>query len=147
MQKNKRLDLILKIISENEIDTQEELTAVLIDKGYNVSQATISRDVKDLGLIKIEGIKKKFKYAKIEQSNEIPENIINLLKSFTVSIQSANNLVVLKTMVGNAGSACIAIDKMNLPQIIGTIAGDDTVLIISKNNASADALVKFLKSL
>lgn len=147
MQKNKRLDLILQIITENEIDTQEELTEILVNKGYNVSQATISRDIKDLGLIKISGIKKKYKYAKIEQSDEIPQNIIQVLKSFTISIQSANNLVVMKTSVGNAGSAGIAIDKMNLPHVVGSIAGDDTVLIVSKDNATADALVKFLKSL
>ena len=148
MTKKQRLNAITELISEYEIDTQEELTAKLNEKGFNVSQATVSRDINELNLIKINGIGKKFKYAKgIAEAKEIPVKIIELFKQVSISFTCANNLIVLKTITGNAGAAGMAIDHMNFPQILGTIAGDDTLLIIAKTNSDAEAIVRQLRNL
>lgn len=148
MTKKQRLNAITELISEYEIDTQEELTEKLNEKGYNVSQATVSRDINELNLIKINGIGKKFKYAKgIAETKEIPVKIIELFKQVSISFTCANNLIVLKTITGNAGAAGMAIDHMNFPQILGTIAGDDTLLIIAKTNSDAESIVRQLRNL
>lgn len=146
MTKKERLSLIEKLITENEISTQEELTELLIKSGFNVSQASVSRYIKELNLIKTEGVKKKFRYVKAGKLNaEIPQKIIELFKQITVSIVSANNLVVVKTLVGNGSAAGMAIDAMHFPQIIGSVAGDDTLLLITKTDSDAEILIKSLR--
>ncbi len=147
MTKNDRLNYIKKIIVEREISTQEELTQVLIDAGFNVSQATVSRDINELNLIKVEGINKKFKYFFPEITGETPQKIIDLFKNVTVSINCANNLIVVKTLAGNAGTAGMAIDHMQIPGVLGTIAGDDVLLIIAKSNSDAEVIVKSLRTI
>ena len=147
MTKNNRLNYIKKIIVEKEISTQEELTQVLIDAGFNVSQATVSRDINELNLIKVEGVNKKFKYFLPEITGETPQKIIDLFKNVTVSINCANNLIVVKTRVGNAGTAGMAIDHMQIPGVLGTIAGDDVLLIIAKSNSDAEIIVKSLRTI
>ncbi len=147
MSKNKRLDFIKKIIQEREISTQEELTEVLNDNGFNVSQATVSRDINTLNLIKGEGLERKYKYVLLNITDETPKKIVDLFKHVTISINSANNLIVVKTMSGNAGAAGMCIDQMKIPSIVGTIAGDDTLLIVAKTNGDAESIVKSLKSL
>ena len=136
------------IITEQEISTQEELTAALNNLGYNVSQATVSRDINQLNLIKIEGVNKKSSYHKpVMDKSNMPEKIINLFKEVTISINSANNLVIVKTLEGSAQSVGMTIDGMNLPEILGTVAGDDTLLIITKTNKDADSVLESLRSL
>lgn len=148
MTKKQRLNEILSLIEKNEIDTQEELTSYLNSLGYNVSQATVSRDINELNLIKTSGIEKKYKYAKPNvRGDEIPDKIISLYKHVVVSVSYANNLIVVKTLGGNAGSAGMAIDAMHFPEILGTIAGDDTLLVVTKTNADAETIVKSLKVL
>ena len=149
MTKKQRLNEILNLIDLYEIDTQEELTDRLNSLGYNVSQATVSRDINELNLIKkASGIEKKYRYAKPNvKGSEIPEKIISLYKHVVISVSSANNLIVIKTLGGNAGSAGMAIDAMHFPEILGTIAGDDTLLIVTKTNADAETIVKSLKVL
>ncbi len=145
---NKRLDKIKSIILEEEISTQEELTEKLINAGFNVSQATVSRDIKKLKLIKTQGVKRKIKYVIRENGGEkIPEKIINLFKQITQSICSANNLIIVKTLTGNGNSAGMAIDQMAFPEILGTVSGDDTVLIITKTEKDANYVVDCLRSL
>ena len=124
------------------------LTARLSELGYEISQSTISRDINELNLIKGEGVQKKYRYvqAKVESVDASPQ-ILNLLKQITVSISSANNLVVIKTLSGNAGAAGMAIDGMHFPQVIGTVAGDDTLLIVAKSNSDAEVVVKALRNL
>lgn len=147
MTKKERLNVICVLIKENEISTQEELTEKLNEMGFNVSQATVSRDINELDLIKVEGIDKKSIYRKAEKMNvDIPQKIKDLFKQITVSIVAANNLIVVKTLNGNGSSAGMAIDQMHIPQILGTIAGDDTLLIVAKNNADAEIIVKILRS-
>ncbi len=148
MQKKQRHQIILDIISTNEIDTQEALTKKITEMGYNVSQATISRDIEELNLIKTTGNKLKFKYVKPNAKiDDVPKNIIELFKHVTVSIIEANNLIIIKTLSGNAGSAGMAIDHMHLKEILGTIAGDDTLLIITKNDVDAQIVLKILRDI
>lgn len=147
MTKKERLKLILEVIQEFEIGTQEELTECLNKKGYNVSQATISRDIKELNLIKGEGKTTKSKYIKFSAGDSVSPKIIDLFKHVTVSISSVNNLIVIKTLSGNAGTAGMAIDGMHFPQVMGTIAGDDTLLIIAKSESDAHIIVKSLRIL
>ena len=148
MIKKTRRDVILELIVNNDISTQEELTKQLQDKGFNVSQATVSRDIKDLNLVKVEGINKKYKYSKIDINNQnISPQIINLFKQIVVSIESANNIIVVKTLSGNASAAGMAIDQMHFPQVLGTVAGDDTVLIVTKTSFDSEVVIKGLRSL
>ena len=148
MTKNDRLRLILDVIEENEIDNQNELTDVLNKRGYKVSQATVSRDVKELNLIKASGTKKKFRYVRgcIDLVN-VSQKHIDLFKQVSISLTSANNLIVVRTLSGNAGTAGMAIDEMHFSEILGTIAGDDTLLIIAKNNSDAEILIKKLRNI
>lgn len=148
MAKKQRLNDIINLITKYEVSTQEELTQMLIDLGYNVSQSTVSRDINDLNLIKVEGTEKKFKYAKPEiKSDDSSPQMINLLKQIVTSIECANNLIVIKTLSGHAGSAGMAVDGMHFSQILGTVAGDDTLLIVAKTNSDAEFLVKTLKAI
>jgi len=148
MTKKQRLSEILNLIDAYEIDTQEELTDRLNTLGYNVSQATVSRDINELNLIKKSGISKKYKYAKATVSGaDIPEKIISLYKHVVLSVTYANNLIVIKTLGGNAGTAGMAIDAMHFSEVLGTIAGDDTLLVVTKSNGDAETIVKSLKVL
>ena len=146
MTKKDRLNAIEKLISENEIDTQEELTSRLNELGYNVSQATVSRDIKELNIIKIEGLNTKFKYAK-PLSIDLSTNIVSLFKQVTLSVVSANNLIVIKTLPGNANSAGVAFDQMHFSGVLGTVAGDDTLLVVAKTNSDAEIILKSLRTL
>lgn len=148
MIKKTRRDVILELIVNNDISTQEELTKQLQEKGFNVSQATVSRDIKDLNLVKVEGVNKKFKYAKIDIINQnLSPQIISLFKQIVVSIECANNIIVVKTLSGNASAAGMAIDQMHFPQVLGTVAGDDTVLIVTKTSFDSEIVIKGLRSL
>lgn len=148
MTKKERLSIIENIITENEVSTQEELTEFLVKKGLNVSQSTISRDMTELNLIKIEGVNKKFKYAKAQITGEkLTPQMVNLFKQVTVSIAAANNIIVVKTLAGNAGTAGMALDEMRFSQVLGTVAGDDTLLVVAKSNADAEIIIKSLRAL
>ena len=148
MIKKTRHQAIINLINSVDISTQEELTEKLNEQGYIVSQATISRDIKDLNLIKVEGANKKTKYAKIDYvNNKLTPQRISLFKQITLSMESANNLIVLKTISGNASAAGMAVDEINFPQVLGTVAGDDTLLIITKTASDAEIVIKGLKSL
>lgn len=148
MGKKQRLNDIINLIDDCEIDTQEELTEKLNGLGHNVSQATVSRDINELNLIKVAGTNKKFKYAKgCVGIEEIPQKFIDLFKQVTVSFTLASNLIVVNTLTGNAGTAGMAIDAMKIKEILGTIAGDDTLLIITKAVSDAEKVMKTLRSI
>ncbi len=147
MTKKERLSLIKKIVAENEISSQEELTEHLVKMGYNISQSTISRDLNQLNFIKIQGVTKRFKYAKTDVSSSVSPQIYSLFKHVTLSIESANNLIVIKTLAGNANAAGMAVDEMHFSEVLGTVAGDDTLLVITKTNADAEVVIKTLRTL
>ena len=144
MTKKERHQLILSLIEENEISTQEELTQKINQAGKNISQATISRDIKELNLIKSDGKGVKSKYVKF-CAQQLSGKTIDLFKSITVSISPVNNLIVIKTLSGHGSAAAAAIDGMNFPQVMGTIAGDDTILVITHNENEAQMIVKSLR--
>ncbi len=148
MTKKERLNKILSIIEEFELSTQEELTDKLNELGFNVSQATVSRDINELNLTKGIGKTKRFKYVKIhDASADVPQKIIELYKNISISVTSAGNLVIIKTLSGNGSSAGMVIDAIHFPQVLGTIAGDDTLLIITKTEKDADIVVKTLRNI
>lgn len=148
MSKKQRLEKISELIENFEIDTQEELTERLNNAGFSVSQATVSRDMKDLNVIKSAGTQKKFKYVKAPTAESgVSDKILNIYKHVTLSITSANNLIVIKTLSGNANTVGMTVDQMNLPQVLGTVAGDDTLLVVTKSSADAEIVVKTLRSI
>ena len=148
MSKKDRQNAIINLINECEIDTQEELTAKLNELGFNTTQATVSRDINELNLIKVNGTAKKFKYQKASIfETPVSDKIIYLFKEIVSSIELANNLIVIITLSGNASSAGMVVDKMNISKILGTIAGDDTLLIITHNNFDAEIVYKRFKEI
>ncbi len=148
MTKKERLKLIAELVENNEIGTQEELTRLLVSMGHDVSQATVSRDIKELNLVKGEGREKRSKYVRPTAGNgEISAKIIAIFTHVTKSIDSAGNLVVIKTITGNGASAGSVIDQMNMEGVLGTIAGDDTLLVVARTTADAERIVKTLRAL
>ena len=150
MSKNPRRQRIVELINAYELNTQDEIVNLLNNEGFAVTQATVSRDVKVLGLIKVKGVTKNFKYAlpkKNEQSAVTEDKVITLLKTFIVSIQRAKNLVVIKTLEGNGSSCGMAVDKIGMMEIIGSVAGDDTLLIVAGSDEDAEIIVKHFKEL
>ena len=147
MIRAKRQQCIIDLIEENDIETQDELVTLLTERGFCATQATVSRDIKELGLIKILGADKKYKYVKAEAApHKISVKFGNIFKECVLSIQYANNLVVIKTVAGGANSACAFIDPLNLTQIIGTLAGDDTIFAVVSQDADVKETVDLLKS-
>lgn len=146
MHRNARQATILDIISKKDIETQEELCAELNKLNFNVTQATISRDIKDLKLYKVAGTTKKYKYAYIEGEGDVVTNKMrNLFRECVQSINYANNIIVVKTMRGNGSTAGAFIDSLQFSEIIGSVAGDDTVLIVVDNNENTVVLADRLK--
>ena len=146
MHRNARQATILDIISKKDIETQEELCAELNKLNLNVTQATISRDIKDLKLYKVAGTTKKYKYAYIEGEGDVVTNKMrNLFRECVQSINYANNIIVIKTMRGNGSTAGAFVDSLQFSEIIGSVAGDDTVLIVVDSNENTAVLVDRLK--
>lgn len=136
---------ILEIISQQEIETQEELCAELNKLNHVVTQATISRDIRDLHLFKVAGIEKKYRYAYInETQGEISPKMRNLFRDCVLGVKAAQNLIVVKTLAGNGASVGAIVDKLNYEQIVGSVAGDDTLLIVCADKESAEEVVNKL---
>lgn len=127
MMKRNRHEKILELIEKNEIVTQEELAAELKKSGYDVTQATVSRDIRALGLTKVQTPSGGQKYAMI-RSQDASGKYIRVLRDSYISIDQAQNLLVLKTVSGMAMAAAAALDALQMPEIVGCIAGDDTVM-------------------
>lgn len=148
MMRNQRQDAILKIIDEREIETQEELCDALAEQNIMVTQATISRDIKDLKLFKIVGNKKKYRYSHVTKSvSNVSDRMRSLFKESVLSIKSAGNLIVIRTIEGNGGNAGAIVDSMKLDCILGCVAGDDTVFVAVDNIKSVQSVVDILKNL
>ena len=128
--KEKRHRAILKIISEHNVDTQEELSARLKEVGFHVTQATVSREIQELHLIKVQAEKGVYKYAVNEFSTVVnTERLLRIFKETVTSVKSAGNIVVVTTLSGGGSSAGEAIDILNLPGVVGSIAGDNTIFL------------------
>ena len=146
MLRSARHAKILEIISHKEIETQEELCEELNKLNHVVTQATISRDIKDLHLFKVAGTEKKYRYTYISGvEGEISPKMKSLFRDCVVSIKSAQNIVVIKTLVGNGANAGAVVDKLNYNEIIGSVAGDDTLLVVCVDTPSAEGVVQKIK--
>lgn len=137
-----RQGVIMDIIKNNDIETQNQLLEALEARGIKSTQATISRDIRDLNLIKVASPSGGSKYAiaAAKENGGVELRLKTILKESMVSYDVAQNLLVIKTLPGLAPAACSALDGMGLTQLIGTIAGDDTALLVMKDNAAATTL-------
>ena len=138
MARSSRQSKILEIIRDKEIETQDDLVKALQSLNYDVTQATVSRDIKELGLIKIMTDDKKYKYAYVDSAEQqVSSKFMGIYKEAIISIKVAQNLVVIKTLKGVSNAISSYIDKLALKNVLGTTYGDETVLIICPNNAEA----------
>lgn len=148
MARNSRQSKILELISTQEIETQEELVSALRDAKFDVTQATISRDIKELGLIKILTDSKKYKYTVVTSSvSSLSNKCLNIFKECVISVKSAINLTVVKVIKGTAGMVSGLIDQMSLTQILGCTYGDDTVMVITASEEDSNIVLEKLNSL
>jgi len=133
---------ILEIIENNVIETQEELAEKLKESGVDVTQATVSRDIKELRLVKVMTEDGRYRYAQMSQSeNMLTNKLITIFAESFVSCDYANNIVVIKTLPGMAQAAASAIDSLKWSEIVGTIAGDDTIMIVCRAEKIAEEMV------
>lgn len=148
MARTSRQLKLLDLISKMEIKTQEALADALREEGYNVTQATISRDIKELGLVKVMTENSGYKYAQPQpQEQKNSAKLLNLFREAVITIDYSENLIIIKTLSGSANAAAALVDKMNIEEIIGCVAGDDTILIVIKNKHSVYDIVDKLKLL
>ncbi len=137
--KSKRQNKILELIESHEIETQEELVGMLNEANFQVTQATISRDIKDLQLIKVQTSSGNYKYAvtaDVKSGNM--DVLLRIFRDTCVSIDCAMNLIVIKTLTGSASAAAEVIDGMHIPGVLGTIAGDNTIFLAADSEQTAN---------
>ncbi|MGI6703364.1 MAG: arginine repressor [Clostridia bacterium] len=139
---------ILELIEIKEIETQEELAEELKACGFNITQATVSRDIKELRLIKILSDTGKYKYATIiPHDSELADRHVKVFIESLLKVDYASNIVVIKTIPGAAQGAAAAIDALNWPEVVGTIAGDDTIFVLTRNEKNSVEAMEKLKKL
>ncbi len=144
--KHNRLDAIKRVIETKDVSTQEDLIAELERLGYEVTQATISRDISDLGLLKVKIAINKSGAKQVYSLPEV-EKLRSMLNEFMVSIDIAENLVVVKTTPGTAPAVASAMDAIKWPDVLGTVAGDDTILTITRTKDASNHLIERLTRL
>ena len=128
--KRNRQEAILRVISQYEVETQQELAQRLKEEGFEVTQATVSRDIRDMKLSKMPTGEGHQKYVRFHNDEKhLSGKYVNVLKEGFVSIDMAQNILVVKTVSGMAMAVAAAIDAMKYPEIVGTIAGDDTIMM------------------
>ena len=135
--KNKRQETILKIIEINNVSTQTELLEKLNAEGYDTTQATISRDIKDLRLVKKTDGSGKSYYVQDNNENEVTIKYNSVFVHSVISVDYAGNTAVIKCHQGMANAACAALDNMEMDGIVGTLAGDDTIFALCRNEEFA----------
>lgn len=140
--KSARHSLILEIIEEKDIETQEELAEELKRRGMKVTQATVSRDIKELRLLKVLADHGGYKYATVERAEKgMSDRFVRILTESVVGVDAVNNLIVVRTLSGSGNAAGQAIDSMKWSEVLGTIAGDDTLLIIARSDEAVETLM------
>lgn len=144
--KTKRQEAILEIIEKHDVDTQDTLIEKLREYGYNATQTTVSRDIKQLKLLKSTTPSGAYKYvqAKNAESKSMPI-LSSAITDSVVMVEAAQNIVVVKTHAGLANAVAVCIDSTNINGIVGSVAGDDTILLVLKDNQMADNAVLELK--
>ncbi len=149
MKKYTRQRIILDLVNNNEIETQEELATLLEEKGINITQATISRDIKELRLIKVLTGKGKYKYASMDSKQEgITDRLIVIFKTSVLNVSKLDNLVIIKTIPGAAQVCATVLENFKLSGIEGILAGDDTIFVAvrsEKIESVTDSISSILK--
>ena len=145
--KIERQTKILELIRENDIETQSELLEKLNAEGFSATQATVSRDIKELRLVKVPSSSGAYKYASETVSEDESQSHSYLFSTAVTNIDYAHAVVVIKTKVGMAQAVCAALDSTNRAGVIGTIAGDDTIFVATRSDSASSGLVSDLKKL
>ena len=145
MKKQERHQLIRNLVETRNIETQEDLANALRESGIRVTQATVSRDIKELMLVKVSDMRGGYRYAFPKERNYImsSEQLERLVRNSVISVRSGGNLVVLHTLPGTAQGVAYAIDSMKWVGVMGTVAGDDTIFVAVENNATAADLTNY----
>ena len=146
--KTGRQSKIIEIIQKNEVETQEELSEYLVREGYSVTQATVSRDIRELKLTKISMNNGRQKYAILnDASDDMSQKYARILRDGFVSMDMAQNILVIKTVSGMANAVCAALDSMQIQEIVGSIAGDDTIMCAIRTVEDTTILMKKIKKI
>ena len=146
--KAKRQNKILELIETYNIDTQEEIARLLKEAGFKVTQATVSRDIRELKLTKISAGNGKQKYSVIaENDTEFSDKLIRVFREVVTSIDFAQNIIVIKTLEGMGMAVAVALDSMKNHEIVGTIAGDDTVFCLVRTHTQTVGIIDRLNKI
>ena len=146
--KSARHEKIIELIQEYDIDTQEELAARLNEAGFKVTQATVSRDIRALKLMKVAGKVGKSRYAILtEPSAELGDKYTRILQDTLTSLDVGQNMLVIRTVPGMAMGVAAALDALKWKEILGSIAGDDTVMCVARDAEQAEIVAEKLKGI
>lgn len=147
--KESRQEAILHLIENEHIGTQNELSKRLEEAGFAVTQATISRDIKELRLVKVADPQGNYHYeiGKTKEKYQASDKFYSMFKDAVFKVDYANNLVVIRCHTGMAQAVCTTMDSLEWPGVIGTISGDDTILVITRDEEIAGELVKTLREI
>ena len=146
--KAKRQALIREIVEAQSIQTQEELAEALREHGMVVTQATVSRDIREMHLLKVLAEDGSYRYATMEKGDTgVSDRLIRMLADSVVEMNYANNLIVIRTLPGSAHVAAEAVDNLKWPEVLGTIAGDNTILVIARANDEVETVIKRFRSI
>ena len=147
MKKN-RHGKVIEIIEKFEVETQEELAAHLKEAGYQVTQATVSRDIRELKLTKVPTGKGRQKYVVLKQKdNHLGDKYIRVLQDGFLSMDMAQNILVIRTVAGMAMAVAAAIDALKFKEVVGTIAGDDTIMVANRTVEDTQSLIEKIEDL
>lgn len=139
---------IIDIIEKQDIETQEELADALRERGIKVTQATVSRDIKELRLLKVLTPMGTYKYATADKAeNGLSERFIRMLAESLLTVAASENLIVVKTLNGSANVAAEALDSLHWPEILGSIAGDNTILLVIRSKADVPSVVSRIQDM
>lgn len=146
--KSQRQSKILELIAQQDIETQEQLLVALEQAGFRSTQATISRDIKELRIVKELSSTGAYRYTvQTNESDRFFSRLNNIFRECVVKLDHAQNIVVIKTMPGLASAACSAIDSMDIAYVVGTIAGDDTGLLVMRDSDYAKEFCEELRGI
>jgi len=147
--KNNRQAMIVSIIKELSIGTQEELGEVLKSRDIQVTQATLSRDIKELGLVKVPTLDGSYRYSLPQDRTpvDLMRRAQRMLDDAVIAIDSAENILVIKTMSGTAQGVAAAFDELEWPEVVGTVAGDNTIMVVIRNKTQVEEVLNRLQQL
>ena len=147
MVKKERQDKIIELINRKEIETQEELAELLNNSGYSITQATVSRDIRELNLTKVAAQNGKQKYAllKEQETAQFEKKYNRILKDGFISMDSAENILVIKTVSGMAMAVAAVLDSIEMNEVVGCIAGDDTIMVAIRTKKDVINVMEYIR--